>query len=1631
MQTLCKPPLLFPPFEGQLEVHYERPSDAASTSALMDIKLREPTAQMVLPFLFRVRDYLLGGYPQQATYQPELQALFETVATSYPDYLQTIKPTTQQASQMNSSANGGGGGMFTQATITDASLFLLENSLDPCTEAFHITLPRFTFFGRTGQQSSSASSSSLDFAEMTAAFCNMDAVGESRLECLMPFSVSMVTTTCSTSGDSGSGPTAITSTTNTVITPLSMAFSYQDAAMLQSVWNQFTAKQPAPAPSKAGNSTEARPNPNPKQQPNPNSLSNQSTLRLDGLHVTFIDDFSPVHLPLLELIGHDLVYHTTSSTTNEKGSDDPAAANGGWEAKGVGHFALNSFNRTTSHWEPLMESLRLQIIQDAHGNVTISPQDSKKTGDFGGDVVASSSFFGMDSLQLVLSHSFVQTLSSIYSAKTHAHNNAATTKQSSVEGEDGGEGRGLTAKRSFAKPYRIVNLTGWALKITPSSSATSSSFRRTTSHSTDLRPSTSMTSLASASTASNTTTLSNFFEDGPEGAIVEPEQSLPWVFQDWRSPGATDDAARGKLDVQLVGSPWCSVKRVGVDRPGIHLYTLHPIKSPKPVLSAEGAASGHHSTSAASAFVAVCVTLDHKTGCKEVVIRSPVLFANRCQHALEITDVSSSTHYDTDDKNIDDEVNTAGMNGKNPRGAILESDQMASMGVRTPEQADFVWRLRPMASAAAISNAPGNDAADNKDHHPVAKYDPLGYAWSEQYVRLSELLASPAVKVAKTRRHLDDQLDLSSDSSSSLSSESEAESEPEKPSHRKGSSFLTNLGLGKANPTKTKHCGMLMTCPSNYPDGPAMHYLVTVNALKQTHGNSSLDDDDHDDSVMTGEELCSSTLCTVKVRTVCGIRNHLPLALLLRIKSSSSSCRSGSRGGGVWEETVCVQPGAMASLPALLPPGIINNADGEDGKQTTGPKLVINVEIPELGLASINPWTALFAPDGDDEEEGDCVGDLALPLIQTDAVKGARRTVNLVISRRVYGGGCWRAYLGVPFLLLNKTGVRLFYTCAPSTSGHYPGSSKGRPSNTALGDDTMDGTVAGEEGDPWAVFQGLMPAQPLLLNPTAAGIGDKNFLLHSQPSSSVQKLRVRTEHCQWSKSVGLLSSTARDLVLPSSVHHEVIVMDRIADHQAGHSDQDTILAPLTLAVCISTPELGRRGQGGMVAPSRIITLLPRFILVNRLAHTLLVRYTVSGVVERVLPSGQLLALKYLNSGGTAPSQPNTTLLQFAILAAGEGENGASGQSGGGCSSWSVPYAVEGPGPHHLKLQSSPSPVLLRLECFYPPATAAATNASNPPGSLTRGEGCVWVEVRKEDDTAWPISIDNHTPLDLIYYQRGCQSLACYVLPANGRVAYAWDRPQMPERRLIVAVADTTNSQGSFSSSSMHSSSGAAEASPTTHREIDLNQIGVCRPLTMKRPSLPEASSSSPKSNIAVVNIEVRREGPVAVVILTSDSNDSQSSTSKQMNSLRMTRAAQSAQRQSTRHDMLHGNYSTAKEDDDAVATNVETPLPSSVQSLWTVKFAGVGVSVVDHHCHELVYIWAKGVELRWSQSWEHTTYGLSVGWLQVDNQSFDWGEHPILLYPTATPQHQGKFVRSFVLSSILRPLLFVFRWWWE
>lgn len=172
--------------------------------------------------------------------------------------------------------------------------------------------------------------------------------------------------------------------------------------------------------------------------------------------------------------------------------------------------------------------------------------------------------------------------------------------------------------------------------------------------------------------------------------------------------------------------------------------------------------------------------------------------------------------------------------------------------------------------------------------------------------------------------------------------------------------------------------------------------------------------------------------------------------------------------------------------------------------------------------------------------------------------------------------------------------------------------------------------------------------------------------------------------------------------------------------------------------------------------------------------------------------------------------------------------------------------------------------------------------------------------------------------------------------------YAWDYPAA-ERKELVLVANGKE------------------------RHVSLAEIGNLLPM-----KVPATQAQRPPK---IIDINVIADGPTQTLIL----SNYQPSTSlyKQKSNV----SSQSS-------------LSTGFEVKDI---NTDTSLKAQI------RFAGIGISLINGQMRELAYATFREVELKYSESALYQTLNATIKWIQIDNQLYG-GIFPLILYPSVVPK---------------------------
>ncbi|KAF5121413.1 hypothetical protein DV113_003859 [Geotrichum candidum] len=174
--------------------------------------------------------------------------------------------------------------------------------------------------------------------------------------------------------------------------------------------------------------------------------------------------------------------------------------------------------------------------------------------------------------------------------------------------------------------------------------------------------------------------------------------------------------------------------------------------------------------------------------------------------------------------------------------------------------------------------------------------------------------------------------------------------------------------------------------------------------------------------------------------------------------------------------------------------------------------------------------------------------------------------------------------------------------------------------------------------------------------------------------------------------------------------------------------------------------------------------------------------------------------------------------------------------------------------------------------------------------------------------------------------------------------YAWDYPAAPLKELVL------NANGK-------------------ERRIQLAEIGNLQP--MKVPSTSDRPGG-------IVDLNVVADGPTQTLVM----SDYDPSISLYKMNTQLT---------SSKSSVVPTEQFSVQDDE------------GEIQSSITVRFEGIGVSLINRRMQELCYMTLRGIEFQYKCSEIYETFSMKMKWMQIDNQLYG-AIYPILLFPSVVPQ---------------------------
>lgn len=235
------------------------------------------------------------------------------------------------------------------------------------------------------------------------------------------------------------------------------------------------------------------------------------------------------------------------------------------------------------------------------------------------------------------------------------------------------------------------------------------------------------------------------------------------------------------------------------------------------------------------------------------------------------------------------------------------------------------------------------------------------------------------------------------------------------------------------------------------------------------------------------------------------------------------------------------------------------------------------------------------------------------------------------------------------------------------------------------------------------------------------------------------------------------------------------------------------------------------------------------------------------------------------------------------------------------------------------------------------------------------DATIFLHLSKETKH-WPYSMRNESDQEFLFWQAnpnvdddeedrssGWKPIR-YKLPARSIMPYAWDYPASKNKNIILSANGK-------------------------ERHVKIAEIGNLIPFR-----IPLAGGQRGDSKQKVIDLNVVADGPTQTLVF---------SNYKQSKSLYKQKSAAASASTATGFEV--------KEQDDDVTMKAG------------IRFAGVGISLINSQLRELVYVTWRDIELKYTDSPLYQTVALTVKWIQIDNQLYG-GIFPLLFYPSVVPK---------------------------
>ena len=232
---------------------------------------------------------------------------------------------------------------------------------------------------------------------------------------------------------------------------------------------------------------------------------------------------------------------------------------------------------------------------------------------------------------------------------------------------------------------------------------------------------------------------------------------------------------------------------------------------------------------------------------------------------------------------------------------------------------------------------------------------------------------------------------------------------------------------------------------------------------------------------------------------------------------------------------------------------------------------------------------------------------------------------------------------------------------------------------------------------------------------------------------------------------------------------------------------------------------------------------------------------------------------------------------------------------------------------------------------------------------------LYIAITKEKK--WPFRIVNKSSVEIKFNQKGCKNDRM-LLPGESE-NFAWDDPSALQLVLSVTVMER-------------------------QRDYNIRELGQCKPLIYRGPG----------GEKAYLSVSVEADGPVILVKFKNYDVKASKGIFKLIRKSQLQEEEESEEEQEQ-----DDTISEASSNDFRVKEAKD-----ETSMIFTLKLAGLGISLVGADLVEFMYVYGKGLEFRMQQSKLFQTLGFKLKWFQIDNCLFDY-THPILMYPAVVQKN--------------------------